>query len=191
MSATETSGPEYFGLMAEFDDPDDLLAKTRRVYEAGYRHIDAYTPFPVHGLGQALGVKRNGVPYIVLLGAILGGLAGYGLQYYTSVIAYPLNIGGRPLNSWPAFMVITFEMAVLGAGILGVVGMLALNKLPMPYHPVFKVPRFELASRDKFFLCIMESDPRFDLEQTRAFLEGLSPQGVYPVEQDATTKVYD
>lgn len=191
MSAAETSGSEYFGLMAEFNDADELVTKTRQAYQAGYRHIDAYSPFPIQGLSEALGIKRNLVPYVVLLGAIGGGLTGFLLQYWTSVMAYPLNIGGRPLNSWPSFMVITFEMAVLGAGILGVVGMIALNNLPMPYHPVFSVPRFELASKDRFFLCIMQTDPRFDMAKTRAFLESLGPDGVYEVEQDPSTKVYE
>jgi len=191
MSATEANGPEYFGLMAEFANPEKLVASTRNAYQAGYRHMDAYTPFPVHGLSEALGIKRNWVPYIVLLGAIAGGVGGFMLQYWVATMAYPLNIGGRPLNSWPSFMVITFEMAVLSAGILGVVGMIALNKLPMPYHPVFSVPRFQLASRDRFFLCIFETDPRFDLRQTRQFLEELQPDGVYEVEQDPVTKVYD
>ena len=191
MSAAQASGPEYFGLMAEFADPDELVEKTRQAYEAGYRHMDAYTPFPIHGLSEALGIRWNLVPYVVGLGALLGGIGGFMLQYWTSVIAYPINIAGRPLNSWPAFMVITFETAVLGAGIIGVVGMLALNKLPQPFHPVFRVPRFELASQDKFFLCIFETDPRFDLEETRSFLEGLNPEGVYEVEQDETTKVHD
>jgi hypothetical protein len=190
MNAAE-SNPELFGLLAEFTDPDELLAQTKKTYQSGYRHIDTYTPFPVHGLGEAMGIKHNLVPYVVGLGALLGGLGGFFLQFWTSVMVYPLNIGGRPLNSWPAFMVITFETAVLGAGILGVVGMLALNKLPQPYHPVFRVPEFIKASNDRFFLCIMNSDPMFDPEKTRAFLEGMNPAGVYPVEQDPTTKVFD
>jgi hypothetical protein len=189
-TATNTAMPDIFGLMAEFSDPEVLVAKTRQAYEAGYRNMDAYAPFPVHGLSEALGLKRSWVPYIVLLGAIAGGVGGYLLQYYTSVIDYPINVGGRPYHSWPAFMVITFEMAVLGAALAGVLGMLALNKLPMPYHPVFNMPRFILASRDRFFLCIMVTDPKFDPVQTREFLEGLEPEGVYEVEQGAT-KIYE
>ena len=191
MSTAEATGPEHFGIMAEFADPDELVENTRKAYEAGYRHMDAYTPFPIHGLSEALGIRRNLVPYVVGLGALLGGIGGFMLQYWTSVIAYPMNIAGRPLNSWPAFMVITFETAVLGAGIIGLVGMLALNKLPQPYHPVFKVPRFEMATRDKFFLCIFQTDPRFDMEKTKAFLEDLNPEGIFEVEQDETTKVHD
>lgn len=191
MSAAETNGPDYFGLMAEFDNPEDLLASTQKAYAAGYRQMDAYTPFPVHGLAEALGVRRNWVPYIVLLGAIGGGISGFLLQYYAAAISYPLNVAGRPLNSWPAFLVITFEMAVLGAGVLGMVGMIALNKLPMPYHPVFNVPDFQLATNDRFFLCIMQTDPQFDLEKTRRFLEDQKPYGVFEVEQDASAKIYD
>ena len=175
------AGADIFGLMAEFSDGQELVEKTRQAYEAGYRKLDAYTPFPLHGLSEALRLGRNWVPYIVLLGAIAGGLAGYFIQYYTAVIDYPLNIGGRPFHSWPAFMVITFESAVLGAAVSAVVGMLGLNKLPMPYHPVFNVPRFELASRDRFFLCVMATDPKFDLVETQQFLESLEPQGVYEV----------
>jgi len=189
-TATDTAMPDVFGLMAEFSDPEVLVAKTRQAYEAGYRRMDAYAPFPVHGLSEALGLKRSWVPYIVLLGAIAGGVGGYLLQYYTSVIDYPINVGGRPYHSWPAFMVITFETAVLGAALAGVLGMLALNKLPMPYHPVFNMPRFILASKDRFFLCIMVTDPKFDLAQTREFLESLEPEGVYEVEQGAT-KIYE
>lgn len=190
MKAISVANPDIFGLMAEFNDGEELLKNTRRAYEAGYRNLDAYTPFPLHGLSEALGLKRNWVPYIVLLGAIAGGVAGYLLQYYTSVLSYPLNIGGRPLHSWPAFLVITFESAVLGSAFGAVFGMLALNKLPMPYHPVFNVPRFELASRDRFFLCIMVTDPKFELEETRQFLESLEPQGVYEVPQGGT-KIYE
>lgn len=184
MSAAHTEGPRLFGLMAEFNDPDVLVEKTRQAREAGYEKMDTYSPFPIHGLSEALGIKRNWVPYVVLFGALLGGIGGFMLQYWTAAIDYPINIGGRPLNSWPAFMVITFESAVLLAGVIGIVGMLALNKLPLPYHPVFSVPRFQLASQDRFFLCIFEYDPQFDMEKTRKFLESLGPEGVYEVEQD-------
>jgi hypothetical protein len=189
-AATYKDTTDLFGIMAEFSNAHKLVEKTRQAYEAGYRKMDAYAPFPVHGLSEALGLKRSWVPYIVLLGAIAGGLGGFFLQYYSSVIDYPLNIGGRPYNSWPSFMVITFETTVLGAALAGVLGMLALNKLPMPYHPLFGVPRFELASRDRFFLCIMVTDPKFDPVQTREFLEGLEPEGVYEVEQ-GSIKIYE
>ncbi len=185
------NGAELYGLMAEFSDPHELVEKARAARQAGYSQMDAYTPFPVHGLAEVIGVKRDWVPYIVLLGAIGGGVVGFLLQIYTSVFAYPLNVGGRPLNSWPAFMVVTFEGAVLIAALLGVAGMLALNNLPLPYHPVFSVPRFNLASSNRFFLCLMFTDPNFDPEETRQFLESLEPEGIYEVEQDEVVKVYD
>jgi hypothetical protein len=182
--------PDIFGLLAEFSDPQELVHNTEKAWAAGYRRMDAYTPFPVHGLADALGLQRNWIPYIVLLGAIAGGVGGYFLQYYTSVIDYPIIIGGRPFHTWPAFMVITFETAVLGAAGLGLLGMLALNGLPMPYHPVFNAPRFELATGDRFFLCIMGTDPKFDREETRRFLEGLKPRSIHLIEQGAT-KIYE
>ena len=190
MSAAKSEGPLIFGLMAEFSDPDELVQKAHQAYEAGYRKMDAYTPFPVHGLPTALGFKWNWVPFIVGAAAIMGGIGGFLLQYWVSVIAYPVNIAGRPLNTWPAFMVVTFEMTILSAGGPRFLGMILLNKLPQPYHPVFNVPRFEMASSDKFFLCIMKSDPKFDMVKTRDFLEGLEPEGVYEVDQD-DDNVYD
>jgi hypothetical protein len=177
-----------FGVMAEFEEADDLLAAAKRAYAAGYRRLDAYTPFPVHGLTEALGLdkQRNWVPYLVLLGAITGGISGYILQFIAAVVSYPLNIGGRPLNSWPSFMVITFEGAVLLAATFGVVGMLFLNKLPMPYHPVFNVPNFDRASRDRFFLCVLGTDPKFEPAETTGFLQSLRPLTVVEVEQGET-----
>lgn len=157
--------------MAEFANPESVLGAAQRAFAAGYRHMDAYTPFPVDGLAEAIGFRRTGLPLIVLLGGIAGGLGGYALQYWVSVLAYPLNIGGRPLHSWPAFVVVTFELTILVAALAAVLGMLALNGLPKPYHPVFNVPRFALASEDRFFLCIEATDPQFEPEQTRRFLE--------------------
>ena len=180
---TVQTHPDLYGIMAEFSDPDELVAKTHQAREAGYTRMDTYTPFPVKGISEALEIEHNWVPYVVLFGAIVGGVGGFMLQYYGSAIDYPLNVGGRPFNSWQSFMVITFECAVLGAGVIGLLGMLGLNRLPMPYHPVFNVPRFELASQDKFFLCIMVTDPKFDRQGTRVFLEGLKAEGVYDVEQ--------
>ena len=176
--ATPGSLPGLYGLLAEFDNPDDLLRAADAAYAAGYRRMDAYTPFPVEGLSEAIGFHHTRLPWIVLAGGIIGGLSGYFLQYYTSVIDYPLNIGGRPLHSWPAFIPVTFETTILGAALSAVLGMLALNGLPMPYHPVFHVPQFELASRNRFFLCIEARDPKFDLDQTRAFLETLGCRGI-------------
>jgi hypothetical protein len=174
--------PPLYGLMAEFDDPETLLTATRQAYKAGYRNMDAYTPFPVEGLSEALGFHRTRLPLVVLIGGIVGCIGGYLLQYYTAVIDYPLNVGGRPLHSWPAFIPITFEMTILVAGLSAVLGMLGLNGLPMPYHPVFNVSRFALATRNRFFLCIEASDPQFDLAKTRQFLESLQPRGVFDVE---------
>lgn len=170
-----------YGLMAEFDAADDLLEACRRARDAGYRRMDAYTPFPIHGLDDAIGLKKTFLPYLVLGGGIAGGLGGYLMQYYASVIDYPLNIGGRPFHSWPSFIPVTFEMTILGAAFTAVLGMLALNRLPLPYHPVFNVERFELASRSHFFLCIEARDPKFDRQATEKFLKGLKPHGVYEV----------
>jgi hypothetical protein len=173
---------EIYGLMAEFADPEALLAAARRAYAEGYRRMDAYSPFPVDGLAEAIGFQRNLLPPIVLIGGILGAAGGFFLQYWISVIDYPLNIGGRPLNSWPSFVPVTFELTILLAALSAVLGLLALNGLPMPYHPVFNVERFELASRNRFFLCIEAADPKFDRDATRRFMEGAGPQGVYDVE---------
>ncbi len=170
-----------YGLMAEFDDPKTLVDVTRRAYDAGYRQMDAYSPFPIEELTEALGIHGTAVSLLVLLGGIVGGVSGFGLQYWVSAIAYPLNVGGRPFNSWPAFVPVTFEMTVLIAALTAVFGMLALNRLPMPYHPVFNVPRFALATRDRFFLCIEATDPKFDPDATREFLEGSAPREVSEV----------
>ena len=182
MNKRASPPPALYGLMAEFEAPEGLLAATRRAHEEGYRRMDAYTPQPVEGLAEALGFHETWVPLIVLIGGIAGCAGGYFLQYYVAAIDYPLVVAGRPLNSWPAFIPVTFEMTVLGAALAAVLGMLALNGLPMPYHPVFNAPRFELASRNRFFLCIEAADPLFDLERTRRFLEKLAPQAVFEVE---------
>ncbi|MBI2963304.1 MAG: DUF3341 domain-containing protein [Deltaproteobacteria bacterium] len=168
--------------MAEFDQPADLVRACRAAREAGYRRMDAYTPFPIEAVFEALGLHRNAMPAIVLGGGILGGVGGLSLQYWASAIAYPLNIGGKPFFSLPAFIPITFECAILLAALSCVFGMLALNGLPMPYHPVFNVPSFALASRDRFFLCIESRDPRFDREGTRKFLEQFAPRSISEVE---------
>jgi hypothetical protein len=174
--------PPIYGLMAEFDNPEDLVAAAKQAREAGYRRMDAYTPFPVEQLDDALGLGRTWVPFIVLIGGILGAALGYGMQYYIAVIDYPVNIGGRPLHSWPAFIPVTFEMTVLVAGLFAVLGMLALNGLPMPYHPIFNAPGFTLASQERFFLCIEAIDPKFHREDTRRFMDGLTPRRVSEVE---------
>jgi hypothetical protein len=170
------------GVMAEFETPEQLIEATEKTRAAGFAKLDAYAPYPVEGLSEALGLKRTWVPQLTLLGGILGGCGGFGLQYFTSVIAYPLNIGGRPLNSWPAFIPVTFETTVLGAAIFAVFGMMALNKLPQPYHPVFNVARFAArASSDRFFLCIEADGEKFDAAGARKFLEGLKPASVAEV----------
>ena len=169
-------------MLAEFNTPDELLAATRRAREAGYQRMDAYTPFPVEGLAEALGFQRTGLPFLVLLGGIVGGVGGYLMQYWMAAIDYPLNVGGRPLHSWPAFIPVTFELTILVAALAAVLGMLALNGLPMPYHPLFNVPRFELATRNSFFLCIEARDPKFDRDETRRFLESVKAREVSDVE---------
>ena len=171
------------GLMAEFEQPDELLAAARRAYEHGYRQMDAYTPFPVEGLAEELGSHGTAIPAIVLAGGIIGGLSGYFMEWYATVIDYPLNVGGRPLHSWPAYIPITFELTVLTAALCALVGMLALNHLPEPYHPVFNAPGFERATQDRFFLCIEAVDPKFDRAAARAFLESLRPRRVMEVEK--------
>jgi ActD protein len=173
--------PPLYGLMAEFDDPTALVQATERTHAAGYRRYDAYSPFPIEALHHAMGAPHSKLPLIVLLGGIAGGVGGFFLQYWASAIAYPLNIGGRPYNSWPAFIPVTFECTILIAALSAVLGMLALNGLPTPYHPVFNVPRFALASRNRFFLVIEALDAKFDLERTRSFLETLSPREVTTV----------
>lgn len=180
MAMARTTG--VYGLMAEFETPEDLLAAAEYAREAGYQRMDAYTPFPVEGLAEAIGFRRTWLPLLVLIGGIIGCVGGYFLQYWISVIDYPLNIGGRPLHSWPAFVVVTFELTILVAALSAVLGMLALNGLPMPYHPVFNVPRFALATRDRFFLCIEATDPKFDPDETRRFLERSQPRQISEVE---------
>jgi hypothetical protein len=170
-----------YGLLAEFATPDGVVLAARRTYEAGYRKIDAYSPFPIEELAEAIGFHRNGVPLVTLIGGILGGSAGFMLQWWINTISYPVNVGGRPLNSWPAFIVVTFEMTILFAGLAAVFGMLALNGLPMPYHPVFNVPRFAFASKDRFFLIIFSSDPKYSSSETRQFLESLAPYSISEV----------
>ena len=172
---------ELHGVMAEFDDPQALLAATERAFAAGYRRMAAYSPFPIEELHHALGAPSTRLPLIVLIGGLAGASGGLLLQYWVSAIAYPINVGGRPYFSWPAFVPVTFECTILAAALSAVLGMLALNKLPMPYHPVFNVPRFALASRNRFFLCIEAKDPKFDLEGTRRFLETLNPREVATV----------
>jgi hypothetical protein len=173
--------PAIYGLIAEFETPTELVIATRQAYSAGYRKMDAYSPFPIEEASEALGFHKSRVPLIVLLGGIMGGLSGFALQYWINVISYPLNIGGKPYDSWPAFIVPTFEMTILFAGLSGVFGMFALNGLPMPYHPLFNVERFAAVTRDKFFLCVEAADPHFDIVSTQQFLENLRPLSISEV----------
>ena len=173
--------PEIYGLMAEFDNPSALVVAAEKARLAGYRKMDAYSPIPIEELNEALGLRRTRLPILVFLGGVFGGLGGYGLEYWSQTMAYPMNIGGRPFHSWPQFIPVTFETTVLGAALTAFVGMWALNKLPQPYHPVFNVPEFARASTDRFFLCIEAVDPRVDRSGTRQFHEGLKPVGVSEV----------
>jgi hypothetical protein len=173
--------PTLYGLMAEFETPTELVNACKAAYAEGYREMDAYSPFPIEEASEAIGFHKSAVPLVVLLGGIMGGLSGFGLQYWINVIAYPLNIGGKPYDSWPAFVVPTFEMTILFAGLCGMFGMFALNGLPQPYHPVFNVDKFSAVTRDKFFLCVEATDPKFDLVGTQQFMERLKPLSISEV----------
>lgn len=177
-----TQRPRLYGLMAEFDEPTTIVVAATHAREHGYRRMDAYTPFPIEELTEAIGFRHTKLPLIVLIGGIVGCIGGFMLCYWVSTTAYPLNIGGRPLNSWPAFIPVTFECTILLAALSAVFGMLALNGLPEPYHPVFNVPSFEQATRNRFFLCIESADPKFHEDSTREFLQSLGAREVTDVE---------
>lgn len=170
-----------FGVMAEFDTAEQLLSASSRAHAAGYRRMDAYAPFPIDGLGEALGFRTNAIPLIGLTGGVVGALTGYSLQFWVHAIALPINVGGRPLNSWPSFVPVTFELAVLFAALSMLAGLFILNGHPEPYHPVFNLPGFVRASRDRFFLCIQSDDAQFDVTRTRRFLEELGAREVMDV----------
>ncbi|MBV9267298.1 MAG: DUF3341 domain-containing protein [Acidobacteriaceae bacterium] len=178
MSHGALSVPPVFGAMAEFDTPEELVAAGERAYEVGYRRMDAYAPMPVTGLAEAIGYRRNYVANCVLVGGITGACFGFGLLEWITCVAYPHNVGGRPLNSWPAYIPITFECMILFSALTALISMLAMNGLPKPYHPVFNVPEFEHASVDKFFLCIEATDPNFRQAETLQFLRDLGAREV-------------
>jgi len=178
MAHAKAAAPPFYGLMAEFDSAQALFDAAKRVGDAGYTRTDAFSPFPIHGLHEALGFKERLVAPIVLM----GGIGGYLLQYWANALEYPMNIGGKPFNAWPMFIPVTFECIILGAAGSAVFGMLALNGLPQPYHPVFNVERFSRASQDAFFLAIEADDPKFDPTATRKFLSGLNAKAVVQVE---------
>ncbi|TFY97224.1 DUF3341 domain-containing protein [Ramlibacter humi] len=161
--------------MAEFADADELLAAARRVREAGYQRAEAYSPFHVDGLAEALGFTRNRVPAFTFVGGVLGGAGGFFLQWYSAVIDFPVNVAGRPLNSWPMFIPVTFEMAVLGAAFAALISMLAANGLPRLRHPLFAVAEFDLATRNRFFLCLRCDDPAFEPQRARELLQAMHP----------------
>jgi hypothetical protein len=171
-----------YGLVAEFENPDQLLDAAHRARNAGYRSIDAFSPMPIEGLAEAVGFHSTRLPLVVLLAGMFGATAGFFLQWYANVLSFPLNVDGKPFNSWPAFIPITFEVTILCAALAATFGMLAMNGLPTPYHPLFNVPRFAMATRGRFFLCIKARDKKFDVGSTRQFLESLKPFGVYEAE---------
>lgn len=177
--------PEFplFGVVAEFETPEALIAAARRAYDAGYRRMDGYSPFPVEGLSEALGQRDMLIPHIMLAGGLAGGIGGFLFLTWTTVLDYPINIGGRPLFAWPSFVPITFELTVLLSALAGVVGMFWLNGLPQPHHPLFSVRAFDRVTEDRFFLCIEAADPRFDLDVTRSFLASLGALSVSDVEE--------
>ena len=177
-----TAPASVYGLLAQFDTPDALVVAARRVREAGYRKVDAYSPFPIEEVSEALNFHERKLPIIVFIGGLVGCAVGFGMQYYVAVVSYPVNVGGRPLNSWPAFVPVAFEVTILIAALCAVFGMLLLNGLPMPYHPLFNSEKFSLATSHGFFLCIEAVDPLFDRERTGRFLKELQAKEVSEVE---------
>lgn len=180
--AATAATQEVYGVAAQFASVEEIMAAAERVRDAGYKRVDAYTPFPIEGLDEALGLEPTRLGWVVLAAGIAGGLGGFLMQWWANTTYFPLNIGGKPLNSWPNWIVIMYEMTILSAAFTAGLVMLARNGLPRPYHSIFNTPNFESASRDKFFLCIESRDPQFDVVTTRAFLESLAPERVSEVE---------
>jgi len=174
--------PPLYGVIAEFESPGDLVHAARKTYEAGYRRINGYSPYPIEELSEAIGFTHTRLPLIVFIGGLIGAIGGFFMQYWMEVIDYPLNVGGKPYNSWPAFIPITFETTVLCAAFSAVLGMLILNRLPQPYHPVFNAPNFALATRDRFFLAVEANDPKFDHAAVFELLKSLNAIEVSDVE---------
>jgi hypothetical protein len=170
-----------YGLMAEFDRSESMLAALRYLREQGYVAVEGYAPFPVEGLDEAVGFTRNRVPLLALCGGIVGGVGGFFMQWYSAVISYPFNVGGRPTNSWPAFIPVTFEMTVLCAALAGFFGLWILNGLPRLRHPVFNAPHFQLATRNRFFVCVRSDDPKYALEPLRLAFDRFAPTSVHEV----------
>lgn len=173
MSHEEPKGPQLYGVVAEFDDPDAILEAAKRTREAGYQRFEAYTPFPVHGLADAVDEEDHRIKWLIFMGGVAGAFTGFFFQWWVSAVAYPHNVGGKPLFSWPAFIPITFECMVLFAAGAAVLGTLGLNGLPRPHHPIFDAKNFERASQDRFFLCVESDDPAFDKKEVTKFLSGL------------------
>lgn len=174
--------PPVYGIMAEFEGPNELVHAARRTYEAGYRRINGYSPYPIEELSEAVGFTHTSLPLIVFIGGVLGGIGGFLMQYWIEVINYPINVGGKPFNSWPAFIPITFECTVLAAAFSAVLGMLILNKLPQPYHPVFNAPNFAMATRDRFFLVVEANDPKYSHAAVVELFKSLNAQEIIEVE---------
>lgn len=181
MSHTANATAGLFGVMAEYADEDEVVHAAQKMYDLGYRKMDGYTPFPVHGLSEAIGRRRTKLPILVLAGGIAGAVGGFGMMWYSSVIHYPINVAGRPYNSWPMFIPIMFECTVLLASLTAVFAMLGLNNLPEPYHPTFNVPAFERASRDSFFLCVESTDDKFDVQRLKEDFETTRARAIYEV----------
>lgn len=181
MSHHVEEAPKVYAMVAEFDSAEALLEAAERTKMAGYRDIDGYSPFPVHGLSDALGFHDVRLPWMIFIGGITGTFFGFSLEWYTSVVDYTLNVGGKPLNSMIAFFPVLYESTILFAAITAVFGMLTLNRLPKLYHPIFNTPGFERASQDRFFLEVSAKDAKYDSDEVRAFLMDLNPLNVSEV----------